>query len=407
VPEISTNGESVRVDAARSRAALRLGRQRRSLRPLGVALIAVVVVSAANGHPGPGMHGKPLGVTLALCAFAGATLLLIRDHLDERGSAIQAAVIAAMGGAGVALAALQPRGATELAGSAAIWMAVTRLPLMLAVALGGGITAGLDLAAALSGGSSATVLAITLLGALVGLVAYFLSQGRASQAQTELLLAQLEDAREQQLRAAAVAERSRIASELHDVLAHALSGAAIQLQGARMLAERAHAEQQLRAAIDRASELVKDGLSNARQAVGALRGEELPGISQLEPLIASFRSDMHLDVTLKIAGNPHALPAEGSLALYRGAQEALTNVARYAPTDPTTVLLTYGYSQTTLTVENRHAESAPAPPSGGGLTGVGGGRGLTGMRERLERVGGSLRSGPTATGWRVELDVPG
>ena len=404
--ETPTSGESVRVDEARSRATERLGRQRQSLRPLGFALIAVVVVSAANSRPAPGMRGRPLGVTLALCMFAGALLLLIRDLHSQRRIAIEAVVIAALGGAGVALAALQPRGGNALAGSAAIWMAVTRLPLPLAAALGGGITAGFDLAAALTGGSSASVLAITLLGALVALVAYFLRQGRASQQQTELLLAQLEDARGQQLAAAAVAERGRIAGELHDVLAHSLSGAAIQLQGARMLAERGQAEAELRAAIDRASELVKDGLANARQAVGALRGEELPGLSQLEALIAGFHDDMHLDVTLRIDGNAHTLPAEVSLALYRGAQEALTNVARYAPTATTTVLLRYDSTQTTLIVENRLAELVPAAAAQGGLTGVGGGRGLAGMRERLERIGGNVEAGPTETGWRVQLDVP-
>ena len=87
---------------------------------------------------------------------------------------------------------------------------------------------------------------------------------------TELLLAQLEDAREEQTRAAAIAERSRIASELHDVLAHSLSGAAIQLQGARKLAEREQRERRrCAAAIDRAGELVKDGL--AERAAGGRR----------------------------------------------------------------------------------------------------------------------------------------
>ena len=81
----------------------------------------------------------------------------------------------------------------------------------------------------------------------------------------------------EQARAAAVAERGRIASELHDVLAHSLSGAAIQLQGARKLAEREEAAAELRAALDRASRLVRDGLADARQAVGALRGEVATG----------------------------------------------------------------------------------------------------------------------------------
>ena len=305
-----------------------------------------------------------------------------------------------MGAAGVALAALQPRGATALAGGAAVWMAVARLPSPLGIALGASITAVLDLAASLSGQSAAAVVAVTLLCTLLGFVAYFMRQSRDSQSLTEELLALLEDAREEQLQAAALAERSRIAGELHDVLAHSLSGAAIQLQGARVLAEREQAGSKLRAAIDRAGELVRDGLANARQAVGALRGEELPSVEQLGSLIESFRDDMNVDVTLTIEGDARTLPADASLALYRGAQEALTNVARYAPGATTTVLLHYDRAHTTLTVEDRD------PRERGGLEGVGGNRGLAGLRERLERIGGRLHAGPIENGWRVDLDVP-
>jgi len=398
--------ESRRLAEARERAEQRLHRQRDTLRPLGWAVILVVATSAVGGHPHPGLHGKAIGVTLALCVFAGTLALAIRSRFTERGYGFQAAVISAMGAAAVALVALQPRGATELAGGAAVWMAVARLPLAVGVALGAGIGVALAAAAALSGSSSAAVLAATLLSALLGLVAFFLKQARAGQDRTELLLAQLEDAREEQTRAAAIAERGRIASELHDVLAHSLSGAAIQLQGTRKLAEREQATPQMRAAIDRASELVKDGLANARQAVGALRGEELPGIAQLESLIASFRDDMNVDVTLAIEGSARTLPADASLALYRGAQEALTNVARYAPGATTIVVLRYDSDHTTLSVEDRLPTPASASPIGGGLKDVGGGRGLAGMRERLERAGGSMQAGPTEKGWRVELDVP-
>lgn len=395
--------ESARVAESRSRAEQRLRRQRQTLRPLGFALIAAVVLTAINGHPARGEQGKALGVTLALCTFAATFAPLIGDRFVQNGSAVQAAVIASMGAAGVALAALQPRGATELAGGAAVWMAVTRLSVPLAIALATGITVGLDLAAALTGGSSAAVLAITLLCALLGLVAHFLKQGRAGQEHTELLLAHLEDAREQQLQAAEIAERGRIAGELHDVLAHSLSGAAIQLQGVRTLAQREQASAPLRAAIDRATDLVKDGLANARQAVGALRGEELPNVTQLEALIASYRDDMHVDVSFAIEGEARTLPADASHALYRGAQEALTNVARYAPGATTTVVLRYGSERTTLTVENRLPTASPASD---GLASVGGGLGLAGMRERVERVGGSMEAGPTETGWRVHLEAP-
>jgi signal transduction histidine kinase len=233
------------------------------------------------------------------------------------------------------------------------------------------------------------------------MVAYFIKQARASQDHAELLLAELEDAREEQVQAAAVTERGRIASELHDVLAHSLSGAAIQLQGARKLAEREDASPEIRAVIERAGELVKEGLANARQAVGALRGAELPNVTQLDALVTSFRHDTSSEVTLTIEGNERTLPTDASLALYRGAQEALTNIARYAPGAATTVTLRYSSDRTILTVENTLASPAE------GLRDVGGGRGLLGLGERIERVGGSMSAGRTETGWRVELGVPG
>jgi signal transduction histidine kinase len=283
-------------------------------------------------------------------------------------------------------------------------MAVARLPLALAITLAAALTVALDVASALAGSSSSAVLASTLLCALIGLIAYFLKQARESQDRTEVLLAQLEDAREQQTRAAAIAERGRIASELHDVLAHSLSAAAIQLQGARLLAEREQADDKVRGAIDRAGELVRDGLADARQAVGALRGERLPGVEQLDALIDSFSADMELEIVFRVEGSARTLPADAGLALYRGTQEALTNVARYAPGASTTVVLSYRPDRITLSVEDRGA--AKAPRAGAGLADVGGGRGLAGMRERLERAGGSMKAGPTDAGWHVELDVP-
>jgi signal transduction histidine kinase len=395
--------DSAREHAARAQAEQRLRRQRDTLRPLGLVVIAAVVIGAINGHPAPASHGQGIGVVAALVLFAAALAFAVRSSFIERRLAIQAAVIAAIGAAGVALVALQPRGATELAAGAAVWMAIARLPLLLGATIAGATTVALALAAALAGGSAAVVLAATLLCALLALVAYFIKQARASQDTTELLLARLEDARADQLQAAAVRERGRIAAELHDVLAHALSGGALQLQGARKLAERDKASPQVRAAIERAGELVRDGLANARQAVGALRGEQLPGVDQLQSLVTEFKADAESDVTLTIEGTPRALSSAASLALYRGAQEALTNVSRYASGAATSVVLRYGSDRTTLTIEDS-LETAKAAV--GGLAGVGGGNGLQGLRERLEQVGGHLDAGPTADGWRVQLEIP-
>ena len=108
---------------------------------------------------------------------------------------------------------------------------------------------------------------------------------------------------------------------------------------------------------------------------------------------------MNLDVTLRVEGQERPLPADPSLALYRGAQEALTNVARYAPSARTTVTVRYEHESTSLSVDN----GASATPA---REGMGGGRGLEGLRERVERAGGTMSAGPTAEGWRVEIEVP-
>jgi signal transduction histidine kinase len=158
-------------------------------------------------------------------------------------------------------------------------------------------------------------------------------------------------------------------------------------------------------AIGRAIQLVREGLGEARQAVGALRGDALPGVAELESLIESFREDMNLDVTLTIHGALPTLAADAGLALYRGAQEALTNVARYAPGARTEVILRSRDAHAVLSVEDRL-------PAGGqlagadGLSGVGGGRGLSAMRDRVSRLGGRVSAGPTDEGWRVELELP-
>jgi signal transduction histidine kinase len=391
--------ESERVAEARARAHQRLHRQRGTLRPLGWAVLLVVVLASANSQPVPGLHGTALAVTVALCVFAATLMVAVGDGFPERDVRLQAGVVALMGAAGVAIAGLQLKGATGVATGAAVFMAITRLQFKAGVSLGGVLAAALGVVTAAAGGSSSVVAAGMLETVLLGVVAQFLKQSREGQDRTEILLAQLKDARDEQARAAAVAERGRIASELHDVLAHALSGAAIQLQGARKLAEREHAAPPLSDAIDRASELVKDGLANARQAVGALRGDALPTLAQLPSLVDSYKADMNLNVTLRIEGDARTLPADLSLALYRAAQEALTNVARYAPSACTMVTVRYEPDRMRLSVDNGVSDTPPRH-------GMGGGRGLQGLRERIEQAGGTMSAGATSDGWRVEIEVP-
>ena len=254
-----------------------------------------------------------------------------------------------------------------------------------------------------------SVIAAVLLCLLLAVTGRFIRRGRESQDQAEFLLAELQDAREGEAAAVALAERSRIAGELHDVLAHALSGLAIQLQGARKLAEAEPVSPGLRAATRRSAELAREGLADARQAVGALRGDRLPTAGQLGALVEDFRRDTGTSVSLLTEGTARQLPAEAELALYRGAQEALTNIARYAPGATATVTVRYAPDRTVLTVENtwppgKCAENGAA--AGGVLAGVGGGHGLTAMRERATRAGGTARAGPAPGGWLVEVEIP-
>jgi len=402
---------SARVAQARSRSRERGDRQRQALRPLGWVFIAIVVTASAQTHPVPGLQGSGLGVTLALAVYAAALATAVTPGWARRGPAAQAVVIALIGGAGVALAALQPHGTAELAAPVAVWIAAVRLPPAPAAATAAAITAALALAVGLTEHPAAqSAITATLVCLLLAVTGQFIRRGWESQDRTELLLAQLQDARDAEAAAAAVAERSRIAGELHDVLAHSLSGLAIQLQGARKLAERESAGAGLRAAIERSAELAKVGLADARQAVGALRGDALPGLDQLAALVADFRRDTGADATLAIDGTRRPLPAEASLALFRGAQEALTNIARYAPGATTAITVRYQPGRTLLTVEN-HARgpdatgpaAQPRPPL---LAEAGGGHGLTAMGERARRAGGTARAGPTGDGWRVELEVP-
>jgi signal transduction histidine kinase len=137
----------------------------------------------------------------------------------------------------------------------------------------GAVTAALAAAVTLTCHPAAQLaIAVTLFCLLLAMTGRFLRRNRESQDQTELLMAQLHHARDAAAAAAALAERARIAGELHDELAHTLAGLAIQLQGTRKLADAEDASAGLRAAIARSADLAKEGLTQARQAVGALRG---------------------------------------------------------------------------------------------------------------------------------------
>jgi signal transduction histidine kinase len=174
-----------------------------------------------------------------------------------------------------------------------------------------------------------------------------------------------------------------------------------------MLAVEHPGDPRLPQVIDRAHHLGKTGLEEARRAIGMLRDVQLPGPEGLADLAAQFEDDRGIPCRLTVSGEEHPLGSEARLALYRVAQEALTNITKHARPERVELHLAYDPDVTRLRVEDFSPPGAAALSTDrGSLSGEDNGYGLTGMRERAELLGGSLVTGSTCRGFRVELDVP-
>ncbi|CAL9607628.1 sensor histidine kinase [Streptomyces sp. enrichment culture] len=231
-------------------------------------------------------------------------------------------------------------------------------------------------------------------GGLV-LAGYVLRLDAEARGSAQRLLAQERAARAAEAESAALAERARIAREIHDVLAHSLSAQMVHLEAARLLIERDADRQQILDRVVAARGMARDGLAETRQALSALRGDLTPLEDFLSQLVETAQGAAEITIT----GERRPLPAEASQAVRRVAQEALTNARRHAPGAGVRVRLDYGAREVTLDVRD-----SGGPP--GEATGSGGGYGLLGMRERAELLGGSLRAGPGEEGFVVTLKVP-
>lgn len=212
----------------------------------------------------------------------------------------------------------------------------------------------------------------------------------------EVSLARKQAAIEEHGRAAALAERARIARDVHDVLAHSLAGLSLSLQGARLMLVRDGASAEAVEQVTRAQGLAAEGLAEARRAVAALREDAVPDVRALGDLVTAYRLESGATAEFEVEGTPRELPDDVMSTLYRTVQEALANTRKHAPGAPVEVKLSYG-DVVGLTVVDRPGKRPDRAAPGG--------YGLVGMRERADLVGGSLEAGPTPTGWRVELEV--
>jgi signal transduction histidine kinase len=291
---------------------------------------------------------------------------------------------------------VQPEGIAFGALYYVVIVAASRLELVPALGLSGAaVAAGAAMLAQEAEVPSDAVISIVLSVIPWFLVIRLLGEMFEGRARAEGLVEELRESREAAAESAAADERGRVAREMHDVLAHSLSALALQLEATRLLARDRGADPDVVEGIERAHHLAAEGLAEARAAIGALRGDELPGPERLQQLADAFGDTCILTVT----GTPRELPSEARLAIYRTAQEALTNVLRHSDADRVEILLAYEEG-TRLVVED-HGPGAPVAVGAAGA-----GYGLTGMRERAELLGGRLTAEPTADGFRVELWLP-
>ncbi len=216
----------------------------------------------------------------------------------------------------------------------------------------------------------------------------------------------LEVESEDTARAAAVKERSRIARELHDVIAHGLSVVVIQAEAERRTLPEEHAStREVLATIEKTA---REALVELRRLLGMIRkGQDEPALrphpslDQLDALLLQVR-DAGLQVELKTEGYESSLPPGVDLSAYRIVQEGLTNVLRHA--DGASAEVVIRYRPRGLEIEITDDGHGPIGTSNGG-------HGLIGIRERVEIYGGKLETGPSPSGgfrlWaRLPFDAP-
>ncbi len=306
----------------------------------------------------------------------------------------------------------------DLALLVALYTVASHRPRVVALGAAVMVEAGAVMASlrwALAGSWLRSLVFLSGLAAAAALLGANLRSRRARLAAMTERAARLERERDQQSLIAAAAERTRIAREMHDIIAHSLAviisladGAAAKLRGD---------PEQARAAIGNVSDIGRQALNDTRRLLGVLHTEvtagELapqPGVAQVADLLDQVRAT-GLEASFSIAGHQRPLPAGLELAAYRIVQEATTNALKHAVgATALAVALDYGQGELTISIAD---DGGSIADDGGGpaLTGarLGGprraGHGLDGMSERAAVYGGTVTAGPSGHGWTVRATL--
>ncbi|MEV6103200.1 histidine kinase [Streptomyces sp. NPDC051940] len=214
----------------------------------------------------------------------------------------------------------------------------------------------------------------------------------------------LERERESERARAAAEERARIARDMHDILAHAVSLMVVQAEAGPVALQ--HDRARAEAAFDAIASSGRDAMGQLRRILGVLKGEEVsvqpqPTVAGLPELVRQVRR-AGLRVELRSEGEVRALDPDAEVAVYRVVQEALTNTLKHAGASAVEVRLDWGDGELVVTVVD---DGAGAP---GRQPGAGGGQGLVGIRERATACGGSAAAGPgpDGRGFQVTARLP-
>lgn len=221
-----------------------------------------------------------------------------------------------------------------------------------------------------------------------------------------LLLAEQIAAQDMLAEHAAADERRRIAREVHDVIAHSLSITLLHVTGARRALQQDRDVDDAVEALEQAERLGRQAMADIRRTVGLLDNWPTkaaqtvpePGIDDIALLVEGFQR-AGLAVALCVEGPTDHVSAAVGLALYRITQESLANIAKHAPESKAGVVLDISPASARLAVTNLLPAAVPATRSPEG-------RGLRGMRQRVELLGGAIDVGPTRDGWSVCAEIP-
>ena len=379
--------------------------------------MVVVTVPLFTPHFGSGTSGIAMAAALAVSAAAGVTWLLAEGR-----PRLWLAALAILGAAGGALAGLSSLSTAIAIGFMVVVSAGARLAAEVSFGIMAETVAAFLIAGLASGAPVEAIIGWT--AGFVGMWAFGLTRRaylfRAVEA--EQALEQARRAHTAETQAAALAERARIAREIHDVLAHALAAVSVNLEAAEglldALPDKGPQVARIAECVERARALTKEGMAEARRAILALRdddrgpgyrGAERPDTGQpntgqpntgqpdtgqpdtgrlaarLRALAEEHRAAGDAAVEFTVTGMPRPLGADAALTAFRTAQEALTNARKHAPGQPVSLALGYAPDSMTLLASNplpAPDDAAPLARTGAGVrTDRAAGTGGTGRRD--------------------------